>query len=118
MKKTCIGLMALMFTGAASASSAPKAPRHFTESCPPQVDVVDHLDLRDPIHRAAFGRIFDLSIWLAAQEKADGNRASIPSTQRINDAINSDQQQVEVTGKSPQMMAIYREVRDSRMHCQ
>ena len=118
MKKLVMGLTALMFVGSAAAAEGKPVVKTITQSCPPAIDVVEHLDLRDPIHRAAFGRIFDLTLWYAGKEKADGNRESIPSSQRVNDAIESDLQQVEVTGKSPQMMAIYREIRDSRMFCQ
>lgn len=119
MKKLVMGLTALMFVGSAAATEGrPVVKKIITQTCAPQIDVVEQLDLRDPIHRAAFGRIFDLTLWYAGKEKADGNRESIPSSQRVNDAIESDLQQVEVTGKSPQMMAIYREIRDSRMYCQ
>ena len=119
MKKMVMGLAALIFAGSAAAADEKQSVKKiFTQTCAPAIDVVEHLDLRDPIHRAAFGRIFDLTLWFAGKEKADGNRESIPSSQRVNDAIESDLQQVEVTGKSPQMMAIYREIRDSRMYCQ
>lgn len=120
MKKFLLGLVALMFVGVAGAatplSSASEKPRAIW-TCAPSFDIVDHLDLRDPIHRAAFGQIFDLSVWLAGKEAADGYHNPIPSAQRIRDAIESDIKQVEITGRSPQMMAIYREVRGSRMYC-
>lgn len=110
MKKLVLSLAAVAFAGAASASAAPAA-------CPPQVDAVDQLDLRDPIHRAAFAQIFELTLWMAAQEKAYGYRENLPSIKRIDDAVASDRKQVDITGKSPQAMAIYREIRNSRMHC-
>ena len=119
MKILVMGLTALIFAGASVAADQKQSVKKiFTQTCAPAIDVVEQLDLRDPIHRAAFGRIFDLTLWYAGKEKADGNRESIPSSQRVNDAIESDLQQVEVTGKSPQMTAIYREIRDSRMYCQ
>lgn len=119
MKKVLAGLVALMFAGFAGAAEPLQSPkRMFTETCAPQVDVMEHLDLRDPVQRAAFVRIFDLSLWYAGKEKGDGYRASLPSPQRINDALESDRKQVDVTGKSPQVLAIYREIRDTRMDCQ
>ena len=120
MKKFLAGLMALMFAGVAGAASEPKPSpkRMFTETCAPQVDAMEHLGLRDPVQRAAFVRIFDLSLWYAGKEKGAGYRVSMPSPQRINDALESDRKQVDVTGKSPQVLAIYREIRDTRMDCQ